>query len=456
MPSNVVIAGPAQSVRDALASGHGESAAGVVLIGLGEVRAQAPVLARAAAWNALDLSALPADRIVLAAPPTPAEARALLAAAAEAGKTLQVVEGEALRPLQLDDLFGRPMAKMDWVRVGQAISGKRILITGGGGSIGSELARKVAGLAPQRLTILDSSEFNLYRISLELPDTTPVLADIRDAVSVRRWFERERPDIVFHAAALKQVPLVEAFASEGVLTNLCGLRNVAEASGMVGANLIFVSTDKAVEPSGVMGATKRLGELYCHALDRRGPTRAVPIRLGNVLGSTGSVTPVFEAQLKAGGPLTVTDPQVTRFFMSIPQAAKALLQAGLAGLREESARGAVFAIDMGEALPVVDLARDMIRLAGLRPDHDVPIVFTGLRPGEKLHELLVAEDEWREPSPAPNVIAAASTPRGLAEIQEIMDRLALLARQGAEQEITQELFAAIAPAGAAAERAAAS
>jgi O-antigen biosynthesis protein WbqV len=278
-----------------------------------------------------------------------------------------------------------------------------------------------------------------------MADAVLALADIRDAAVMRRWMDRERPEIVFHTAALKQVPLVEAFPSEGVLTNVCGLRNVIEAAHGVGADVIFVSTDKAVEPSGVMGATKRLGELYCQALDRRGPRRALPVRLGNVLGSAGSVAPLFERQIAAGGPLTVTDSEVTRFFMSIPQAADALLQAGAAGLGANHIRGVALAIDMGEALPIVELARDMIRLEGLRPDVDVPIAITGLRPGEKLHELLVAADEWREPNPAPGVIAAASAPRGLAALHEIMDRLALLAREGADEAIAAELFAAIAP-----------
>jgi O-antigen biosynthesis protein WbqV len=246
---------------------------------------------------------------------------------------------------------------------------------------------------------------------------------------------------------LKQVPLVEAFPSEGVLTNVGGLRHVAEAARSVGADLIFVSTDKAVDPSGVMGASKRLGELYCQALDRREACRAIPVRLGNVLGSTGSVTPTFEAQLAAGGPLTVTDPEVTRFFLSIPQAADALLHAAAIGL-SAPARGAALVIDMGEALPVVELAREVIRLEGLRPDIDVPIVFTGLRPGEKLHEQLIASDEWREADPAANVSAVVSPPRGLGELADDMERLCLLAREGADEAVAAALFAAVRPAQA--------
>jgi O-antigen biosynthesis protein WbqV len=342
----------------------------------------------------------------------------------------------------LDDLIGHPLGDVDFARIREVIGSKRVLITGGGGSIGSELARRIATLEPARLTLLDSSEHNLYKIGLELPDAVTVLADIRDASAIRRWFAKERPEIVFHTAALKQVPLVEAFPCEGVLTNICGLQHVAEAARAVAADMIFVSTDKAVEPSGMMGASKRLGEIYCQALDREGPGRAVPVRLGNVLGSAGSVSPIFEAQLAEGGPLTVTDPQVTRFFLSIPQAADALLQAAAVGLAADP-RGSALVIEMGEALPVVELAREAIRLEGLRPDVDVPIVFKGLRPGEKMHELLVAADEWRETSPAPGVIAVASHARPLDDVLETIAKLAALAREGDNAKIAAALFAAI-------------
>jgi FlaA1/EpsC-like NDP-sugar epimerase len=325
------------------------------------------------------------------------------------------------------------------------------LITGGGGSIGGELARRIAGLAPAALTLVDSSEFNLYRIHRDLPQAEIALADVRDAAAVQRWISAARPDIVFHTAALKQVPIVERFPSEGVLTNLWGLRNVAEAAHAVGADLIFVSTDKAVDPSGAMGASKRLGEIYCQALDRAEGLRAIPVRLGNVLGSTGSVSPIFEEQLAAGGPLTVTDPDVTRFFLTIPQAANALLQAAAVGLVNPEHRGAAFVIEMGEALPVVELAREVIRLEGMRPDEDATITFTGLRPGEKLHEALIASDEWREVDLAPGVITVASEAHGLADVRERIERLAMLARQGADEAVREALFAAIATPSADAE-----
>lgn len=414
---------------------------GVVLIGPGE--APAPLIARAPVWDALDLSKAKASSLILIEPPADGAAkRSVLARAAEGGLRCFLLAEGKLRRLRLDDLIGRPLGDVDFARIRDTVAGKRVLITGGGGSIGSELARRLATLSPARLTLLDSSEHNLYRIGLELPEAVQVLADIRDARSVGRWFARERPEIVFHAAALKQVPIVEAFASEGVLTNVLGLQAVAEAARAVGADLIFVSTDKAVDPSGLMGASKRLGEIYCQALDRQAAERALPVRLGNVLGSAGSVTPIFEAQLAGGGPLTVTDPDVSRFFLTIPQAADALLQAAAIGLNAE-ARGCALVIEMGEALPVVELAREVIRLEGLRPDIEVPIIYTGLRPGEKLHEALIASDEWQVADPAPGVIAVASPARELEVVVAAMAALTALAREGVNDRIAAALFAAI-------------
>ena len=414
---------------------------GVVLIGPGE--APAPLIARAPVWDALDLSKAKASSLILIEPPADGAAkRSVLARAAEGGLRCFLLAEGKLRRLRLDDLIGRPLGDVDFARIRDTVAGKRVLITGGGGSIGSELARRLATLSPARLTLLDSSEHNLYRIGLELPEAVQVLADIRDARSVGRWFAKERPEIVFHAAALKQVPIVEAFASEGALTNVLGLQAVAEAARAVGADLIFVSTDKAVDPSGLMGASKRLGEIYCQALDRQAAERALPVRLGNVLGSAGSVTPIFEAQLAGGGPLTVTDPDVSRFFLTIPQAADALLQAAAIGLNAE-ARGCALVIEMGEALPVVELAREVIRLEGLRPDIEVPIIYTGLRPGEKLHEALIASDEWQVADPAPGVIAVASPARELEVVVAAMAALTALAREGVNDRIAAALFAAI-------------
>lgn len=445
-----VLAGTARAVRAALASCDAWAAPALDLCGaaiLGSGDADLPTLRRAPRWDAFDFAGLAPRRLILAEPAAHGrEARIILERAAQARMKVLMIEPDRLRPLRLDDLVGRPLGEIDHERIRAMIADRRVLITGGGGSIGAQLARRLAALGPARLTLLDSSEYNLFRVDLELA-AVPVLADVRDSAAMRRWFARERPELVFHAAALKQVPLVEAFPGEGVLTNVGGLRNVADAARDVGADLIFVSTDKAVAPSGVMGACKRLGELYCQALDRREPRRAIPVRLGNVLGSSGSVAPLFEAQLARGGPLTVTDPDVTRYFLSIPQAADALLQAAAIGLGAP-ARGATLVIDMGEALPVVELAREVIRLQGLRPDIDVPIVFTGLRAGEKLHEQLVGADEWREADPAASVAAVASPPRALSELNELMERLCLMAHEGADAAVVEALFAALTGAAA--------
>lgn len=447
-PGNAILTGSAAAIRTAydiiVERDLDVRICAAAVVGPGD--APVPVITRAPAWDAIAFAADETPLVVLAEPPPSTSAtRAVLKHAADARKRIFLLDQRKLRPLAISDLIGRQLGAPDWARIGALIAGKRVLITGGGGSIGAELARRVATLSPARLTLFDSSEFNLYNISRELPDAVPVLADVRDLHAVRRWFARERPHIVFHAAALKQVPLVEAFPSEGVLTNVLGLRNVAEAADAIGADLIFVSTDKAVDPSGMMGASKRLGELYCQALDRLGGARRLPVRLGNVLGSAGSVTPIFEAQLAGGGPLTVTDADVTRFFISIPQAADVLLQAAALSLGDDATRGAALTVDMGDALPVVELARDMIRLQGLRPDIDVSVAFVGLRPGEKLHEHLVATDEWRELDPAPGLIAACSDPRGLSEVREIMDQLTLLAREGADAAVAEALLRAVAP-----------
>jgi O-antigen biosynthesis protein WbqV len=421
----------------------GVELSGAAIVGGGDVAE--PVLVRAPAWEALDFSRTGASAVLLAeTPPSVAITRLVLARAADARMRVLLLKEGAVRPIGLDDLVGAPLRDVDWARIRARIAGKRVLITGGGGSIGAALARRVASLAPERLTLLDSSEYNLFKISLELRSAALALADIRDQRAIKRWFAREKPDIVFHTAALKQVPLVEQFPSEGILTNVAGLRHVAEAAREVGADMIFVSTDKAVDPSGVMGASKRLGELYCQALDRAAGPRAIPVRLGNVLGSTGSVAPIFEAQFAAGGPLTVTDPNVTRFFLSIPQAAEVLLQAAATGLNADSPRGAALVIDMGEALPVVDLARDVIRVNGLKPDEDMGITFVGMRPGEKLHEQLISATEEALACGTEGVEAAMSAPRGLAEICEIMDRLGMLAHAGDDVSVVQALFAALA------------
>jgi len=354
------------------------------------------------------------------------------------------------RPWDLADVLGDRSDVRAEPDVRRLISGRRILVTGAGGSIGSALCREIAAMGPAWIGLLDHSEYNLFRIDYDLKVEAPGVArsvrlcDVRDNESLRRWFDMDQPDLVFHAAALKHVPLVEAHPSEGVITNVAGTRNVARAARAVGADLVFVSTDKAVNPANVMGATKRLGELFCQALDRGSAPRVVTVRLGNVLGSAGSVSPLFASQIAAGGPVTVTHRGVMRYFITIPQTAAFLLRAAALGFGREDLRGVVNVLEMGEPMAVVDLARTMIRLAGRRPDVDIPITFVGLRPGEKLSEQLVADEEWVAGAMSPDVTAVASPARDLATLESDIDRLVALARSGRDDLVRAQLSAALA------------
>lgn len=312
---------------------------------------------------------------------------------------MQEVNGRIdLRPVRLDDLLQRPAVRLDASRIGAMIKDRVVLITGAGGSIGSELARQIAELGPSSLVLLDASEFLLYSIEQDLRARRPslkcvsVLCNVREREAIRFEMRRNRPDVVFHAAALKHVPLVEAQPVEGLFTNAIGTRNVAEAAieAKVRA-MVMISTDKAVNPANVMGASKRMAEMFCQAMDlseTSSSTRFLTVRFGNVLGSAGSVVPLFEKQLAAGGPLTVTHPDIERYFMTIPEACSLVLQSAAYGLSNPGERGRIFVLDMGVPVKILELARNLIRLSGLRPEEDVKIVYTGLRPGEKLYEEL--------------------------------------------------------------------
>ncbi len=325
-----------------------------------------------------------------------------------------------LRPVAIEELLNRPPVSLDKSGMAALVAGRRVMVTGAGGTIGAELARQLAALGPQTLILLDHGEFALWQIDLELGERHPaqdrrgVVADIRDAARLRSVFDGLRPELVFHAAALKHVPIVEANPSEGMLTNIIGTRNVADAARAAGASaMVLISTDKAVNPSSLMGASKRAAEIYCQALDvagraDRAAMRCVTVRFGNVLGSTGSVVPLFRRQLERGGPLTVTHPDMQRYFMTVPEAVSLVLQASALG-RTLHRDGAIFVLDMGQPVKIVDLARQMIRLAGLRPDQDVQIRFTGLRPGEKLFEELFHGAEAPLPTGHPGLLIA--TPR---------------------------------------------
>jgi FlaA1/EpsC-like NDP-sugar epimerase len=354
-----------------------------------------------------------------------------------------------VEPIALEDLLGRPQAVLDRDAMARLIRGRRVLVTGAGGTIGSELARQIAAFAPARLILLDSSEFLLYEIDGELRERwpelamTPLLGDVRDRRRVEAVIAGEQPQLVFHAAALKHVPMVEANPIEGVLTNVIGTRNVAEAALAFGASLVvMISTDKAVDPASVMGATKRLAESFCQALDlheaNRGArhglpgTRFLTVRFGNVLGSTGSVVPLFTRQLASGGPLTVTHPEASRFFMTVREAVELVLEASstIPETAGGDARGKIFVLDMGEPVKIVDLARQMIRLAGKRPERDIRIIYTGLRPGEKLHEALFHAAEAPIPTANPALRLAAPRTADYAVLVRSIEELEEQARAG--------------------------
>jgi FlaA1/EpsC-like NDP-sugar epimerase len=329
------------------------------------------------------------------------------------------VSVSALRAVELDDLLGRDPVELDDAALHAFLGGKSVLVTGAGGSIGSELCRQIARYAPSRLVLFDLSEFALYSIEQEFRDRFPrlgvvaAIGDAKDARRVGEVFARYRPEVAFHAAAYKHVPLMEEDnAFQAVVNNVASTLTVAQAAQQAGATkFVLISTDKAVNPANVMGASKRLAEMVCQALQPGSRMQSVVVRFGNVLGSAGSVVPRFRQQIAAGGPVTVTHPDMQRYFMSIPEAAQLVLQAGMMGKR-----GEIYVLDMGEPVRIVELARQMIRLSGFSED-DIRIEYTGLRPGEKLYEELLADAEKTLPTPHPKLRVAQARPpdKGLLE-----------------------------------------
>lgn len=306
-----------------------------------------------------------------------------------------LVQVNALRDVRLDDLLGRDQVQLDWGRIVDSIKNKRIVVTGGGGSIGSELCRQILALKPASLLIVDNSEYNLYAVEQELRALQPAasieiaLISVTDEPAVERAFQRFKPQIVFHAAAFKHVPLLEHQMRVAVKNNVLGTQIVAEASVQAAVEtFILISTDKAVNPTNVMGTSKRIAEIFCQNLNEQVDTQFITVRFGNVLGSVGSVVPLFQKQLQAGGPLTVTHPDIQRYFMTIPEACELILQAMVNGRG-----GEIFVLDMGEPIKIRYLAEQMIHLAGKIPGKDIEIQYTGLRPGEKLFEELFHESE---------------------------------------------------------------
>ncbi|WAR43799.1 polysaccharide biosynthesis protein [Methylomonas rapida] len=300
-----------------------------------------------------------------------------------------------LRNVSIMDILGRDPVRLDWQRIRSSLNDKTIVVTGGGGSIGSELCKQLARLQPRKLIIFDQCEFNLYKIDADLTRLNSqlqhlaVLGDVADPLAVGQLIDQQRPDVIFHAAAYKHVPLLESQAREAVHNNLIGTKILAEAA-IAGAveRFVLISTDKAVNPTNVMGATKRAAEILCQNLNRNGVTRFMTVRFGNVLDSAGSVVPLFREQIQAGGPVTVTHPDITRYFMTIPEACQLIMQAETVG-----EGGEIFVLDMGEPVKIVYLAEQMIRLSGKVPGKDIKIEFVGLRPGEKLYEELFHDEE---------------------------------------------------------------
>lgn len=338
-----------------------------------------------------------------------------------------------LRPIDIEDVLGRAQRAHSRDGMQKLIAGKRVLITGAGGSIGSELVRQVAALKPSSLLMLDSSEYNLYRIGTEMAEQhanlprESLLMDVRDKAGIEHLFSEKKPEIVFHAAAIKHVPIAEDNIEETILTNVMGTENIVQSSSSHGAHMVvFISTDKAVNPANIMGASKRLAEAI--TLGGTGTMKRVAVRFGNVLGSTGSVVPLFQRQIEEGGPVTVTHPDIERYFMTIREAVELVIQSASMS-EEEKASGQIYVLDMGKPIKIVDLARQMIRLSGLSPDKDIQIAYTGLRPGEKLFEELFYQNESLEKTRHSSIMKAAESSFPAYQEQELRTLLsAALAR----------------------------
>ena len=400
------------------------------------------------------------DELLIAIPSASGEQRARIVEIARAEnvavKTLpglnELIAGDLdlakqVRPVEVEDLLGREPVEVDVDAIASYVKDKIVLVTGAGGSIGSELCRQLARTGPTRIVMVDQAESALYEIERELVDErrfsacVPVLADVRNRKRLQQVFERYRPDVVFHAAAYKHVPLMEANPLVSVDNNVLGTRIVADAAIAHGVErFVLISTDKALNPYSVYGQSKTLCEWIVGSHGERDdvPTKFVAVRFGNVLNSAGSVIPLFRRQIERGGPVTVTDAEMTRFFMTIPEAVALVIQAGAIG-----GRGRILVLDMGEPIRIVDLARNMIRLSGKEPDRDVQISYIGARPGEKIHEELFAEGETWKPTTHPKIVALDASPVERAWLEGKLDELERLVEAGDTLELVGRLAAIV-------------
>lgn len=360
--------------------------------------------------------------------------RELMEVCAETGLNLKIVrpledrlDGDhriPIRDIEINDLLRRDPVKLDTENIGRLLEGRTIMVTGAGGSIGSEICRQALRFNPTTLLLVGNGENPIFLTERGLHELNPLtrlcpcIADVTDRARMRQIFQEHRPEVVFHAAAHKHVPLMETNVGEAIRNNVGGTRCLSELADEFGVrNFVFISTDKAVHPTSIMGVSKHLAERYIHALSQESATRFTVVRFGNVLGSDGSVVPLFQEQIRRGGPLTVTDARMTRFFMTIPEASQLVLQAAAMGQG-----GEIFVLEMGEPVRIVDLARDLVRLSGL-PEHAIEIVFTGVRPGEKLYEELYFADEETLPTSHPKLRAAYHRPYTLCEVRRMLAEL---------------------------------
>jgi len=353
----------------------------------------------------------------------------------------EILEGSvsvtSIRDVQIEDLLGREQVRLDEGEVRRFLAEKAVVVTGAGGSIGSELARQVARFHPERLILLERAEFALFEIDRELRrlhpelELVPTVADVGDRSRMRAVLSSYRPDVILHAAAHKHVPLMESQPAEAIKNNVLATSLLGEIAGELGVGaFVLVSTDKAVRPASVMGASKRVAELVVQELGRRFATRYVAVRFGNVMGSAGSVVPIFREQIARGGPVTITHPEMTRYFMTVSEASQLVLQAGAMGNG-----GEIFILNMGEPVRILDMACDMVLLSGLKPFEDIELVFTGLRPGEKLFEELQLTGEAVSQTSHPKILVARISPYPETVLESALRRLEAYAAQGREKDI---------------------